>query len=284
MPVLESHPLLKNYAEVSPGMMRQVCHTAIGSGALSRGDVLFSEGEMASLPVMYFVTQGTMKYQHRSGNNFTVLHGEWSCEAAMWTYWIHCGHMRAKSECTLLVLDAQTVAKISTQFQASVAFAQRYGHGFVKHLNNCEYEDLTDLEDREMGVQWLADKSRPQEFVPQQKKLSVEIPPHSAGVLGGLGNVMKRMTIAIRGSVLEDPLPAHGKFVSAAGEPREKMLKREHNSVHSNDDGPDIICLKRKGNADDGGEVTRTSIASTENGDDGGVSVSFTSTGRDSWE
>lgn len=162
MPVLSSHPLFKNYGEVCPGFLRQVCHQAVNRIRLSKGDVLFSEGEVDAVPHMFFVVAGSLKYAHsRSECYYSICPIQWVCEACLWTPWIHCGSMRARSECALLALEAERVAHIAVQFHAHVSYAQRYGHGFVKHINSQDYAYLTDLEDDEMNINWLAEKSLP---------------------------------------------------------------------------------------------------------------------------
>merc|ERR1712190_313403 len=49
------HPFFKLHAEVSPVLMRQVCHEATSRLRLSKGDILFSTGEVPQNPKMYFV-------------------------------------------------------------------------------------------------------------------------------------------------------------------------------------------------------------------------------------
>merc|ERR1712056_149776 len=85
--------------------------------------------------------------------------GKWSCEATLWTHWAHCGSLRARTECTLVVLDAAKFQNIATQFQNQVPFAQRYGEKFVSYCNEVEQDQLTDLEDPEMGIEWLTNRA-----------------------------------------------------------------------------------------------------------------------------
>lgn len=175
MPILGNHPFLRNYAEINPGMMRQICHTATDKMSLSRGDVLFCHGEVSHDPRMYFLVSGRLTYIPQQGTRKTVAPKEWSCEAVLWTPWAHCGAMRAKQESTILALSSEKFQTIATQFHGHVQYAQRYGSAFVQHLNN-ERENghfgLTDLEDPEMGVEWIADRTRMAEDAPERQERS----------------------------------------------------------------------------------------------------------------
>merc|ERR1719162_129146 len=54
-PVLDMPPFFKQYSNQNPAAMRQICHQAVSILALARSYVLFSEGEVPTSPVMYFV-------------------------------------------------------------------------------------------------------------------------------------------------------------------------------------------------------------------------------------
>merc|ERR1712228_856385 len=67
-------------------------------------------------------------------------------------------------ESTLLRLDAQKFQQTTIQFQNERVFGCQYADEFVKELNALYTEDLTDLEDPEMDVEWLALKNFPPEL------------------------------------------------------------------------------------------------------------------------
>jgi len=165
MPVLGHHPFFRNYALYAPGMMRQVCHLGIGILSLSRGDVVFSEGEVTSFPSMFFLLDGRLNYSHRLGDVVELKPPDWFSEAILWTPWMHCGVMRAKSECRCKVLEAETFANVCTTWASSIRYAQKYGKSFVHHLNNHPRGALylTDIDDPDMDVEWSANKALPKD-------------------------------------------------------------------------------------------------------------------------
>jgi len=181
IPLLSSHPFLRKYAESGAAPMRQVCHLALTRVALSSGDVLFSEGEIPLVARTYFVIEGCMSYMDRGSMGMETLGPSgWACEAVLWTPWVHTGTMRSKTHCSLLALDAERFQAISSQFQNQVELAQRYGEGFVSHCNSVDQDELTDLEDKTMGIEALVLAS----CVPKEPVIqSLSIRPR--GVAGG---------------------------------------------------------------------------------------------------
>jgi len=171
-PVLEAHAFFHNYCDVAPGLMRQACHQSISRMQLSRGDVLFSAGEVPKVPRMYFLYAGKLKYDRTAESHRTVHKGEWACEAVLWTQWMHYGLMRTKTECTLVVLEALIFQNICQQYTSQMDYARSYGKAFVQHINGAEEVELTDLEDPEMDVDWLAWRAHPNKKTEKRRQSS----------------------------------------------------------------------------------------------------------------
>lgn len=161
MPVLKAHKFWEKYCDLAPNLLRQVCHQAIERMQLSKGDVLFSAGEVPKVPQMYFLHAGKLRYDRTAEQSHTVQKGEWACEAVLWTQWMHYGMMRTKTECTLVVLKADEFAEICKQYMSQIQYARDYAKAFVQHLNSSDEMTLTDLEDPEMDVIWLAERTHP---------------------------------------------------------------------------------------------------------------------------
>merc|ERR1712019_50073 len=115
--LLSAHPFLREYTDWSPGMMKKMTHTAVSRLLMSKGELLFSEGEVQNHPRMYFLKTGQMEYSRQIddqvGSSEIVNPFNWFCEAALWTPWEHFGSMQATSECEMLVLNAEVFVKIA---------------------------------------------------------------------------------------------------------------------------------------------------------------------------
>jgi len=159
MPLLKVHPFFDLINEANQMLMGRVCHKALSRLTLSRGDVLYNTGEVAPNPAMYFVISGKMRYICHNDSIVICQAGDWSSEAALWVNWAHCGTMGAKTDCVLLVLDAEKFRNIAECFPIELDNASKYGDGFVRHLNMCHPDDLTDLDDPSQAVHWLAKTS-----------------------------------------------------------------------------------------------------------------------------
>eukprot|EP00928_Gymnodinium_smaydae_P070774 TRINITY_DN54545_c0_g1_i1.p1 TRINITY_DN54545_c0_g1~~TRINITY_DN54545_c0_g1_i1.p1 ORF type:complete len:951 (+),score=95.79 TRINITY_DN54545_c0_g1_i1:182-3034(+) len=160
MPIMGWHPFLDICGEESSTFMRQVCHNALAKIILANQDLLFDAGEASLHQQMYFICNGGMMYNRKRRDTDIVRNGEWACEAVLWTSWTHRGSMRATVDSSLLALESTPFQKIASQFKGSLGYAQRYARSFCKYMDECDEDDLTDLEDRDMDVEWLASKSR----------------------------------------------------------------------------------------------------------------------------
>lgn len=174
MPVVCHHPFFKCYNEVNAAAMRRICHVAISTLPLSRGDVLFSTGEVPREPCMYFNLHGKMKY-HREGwpEAFKVRlfqHGDWACEAAPWTPWVHHGVMRARAECKLMMIDCKSFQEIAAQFRRNEFYPQKFAQAYLEALNKADPGTLTDLDDANLGVDEICENV----FNISQKRLGLK--------------------------------------------------------------------------------------------------------------
>merc|ERR1712003_282375 len=88
--------------------MRRICHNAISFLQISRGDILFNQGERQVTPTMYFLSAGSLQYHQESSRPMTVMKG-WIAEPAMWLQWYHAGSARAYTETVFMVLNAETL-------------------------------------------------------------------------------------------------------------------------------------------------------------------------------
>merc|ERR1712050_58029 len=66
-------------------------------------------------------------------------------EATLWTTWMHCGTLRAVTECTYLALDSERFRRILSPFPSP--HAQAYAWAFVSTLNGWSRPQMTDLRD-----------------------------------------------------------------------------------------------------------------------------------------
>lgn len=144
-PVLSVHPFFFRYIEDCPAVMRKVCHAAVQTMQVSHNDVLFSPGEIPIHPKVYFIKTGLLQYVHLSGEEMRVVPKMWVCEAALWTNWIHRGQLTAITDCRLFALDCKKFQDISSSFEHHAFDPKKYAIEFVKDLNTCSQNEITDL-------------------------------------------------------------------------------------------------------------------------------------------
>merc|ERR1712050_61659 len=110
------HPFLRCYSEVNPVGFRNLCHTATETISILQGDVVFRDMETTPDPKAFLIVSGMLSYS-KGGlqdseaselNKKEVSHKNWISEANLWTSdWMHCGTLRATTDCTLLAVDAK---------------------------------------------------------------------------------------------------------------------------------------------------------------------------------
>jgi hypothetical protein len=144
-PTLSAHPFFNHIQEQCSHAIHQLCHTAISEMSFSQDDVLFSRGDISSCPKMLFVTGGELAYfSQEMSRPHRVMPGDWACEAALWTEWIHHGQLLAKSSCGLVGLGAQEFQEVMFQSHTTGLELKTYAVGFLK-LINANYRTRSDL-------------------------------------------------------------------------------------------------------------------------------------------
>jgi hypothetical protein len=178
-PILTWYGFFRCYKEANGPGMRRVCHTAISRLSLSRGDILFSTGELPPFPAMYFILSGRLNYQRPGSASVNMYSGEWACEGVLWTEWVHCGCLRARSECSLILLDAHQFQATALQYQTNECYPTKYAMAFVKELNNIKRSNLTDLPDVGFNVADICERI----FTPLRGRTTRFSSPHVAAPL-----------------------------------------------------------------------------------------------------
>jgi hypothetical protein len=186
-PMLDRHPFFYRYARTDANALRQVT-VLLQQVALSKGDDLFHAG--AKCANMFFCSKGILGYtpsnmhvttreadngddedpdledEHAvealnkkkvagQDKNGQVLLGEgnWCCEAALFTSWIHMGSMRAKTMVDLLAIEGDKFADITMSFRTVGPQMQEYAKTFIENLN----ADPTYLTDLALPLEQLQD-------------------------------------------------------------------------------------------------------------------------------
>jgi len=148
-PVLMTHPFFHLYNMVNPVAVRNICHSAVDSMLISRGDFVFAESEPPVRPRMYFIVSGKLEYTPGAQDTERLLvqdllPRQWVAEAVLWTRWVHMGSLQAPTECRLASLDAERFAAIMSTFPSQ--HGHRYAKKFVETLNEASLSGkLTDL-------------------------------------------------------------------------------------------------------------------------------------------
>lgn len=156
LPALVNHPFFAYYDGKCRAAMRQICHTSLTKLVLHRGDLVFSSGEMPEEPVMFFVVEGQLLYMHNDSAPVHVQAPAWACEAVLWTLWMYHGTMRAKADCSLILLGALSFQKIACQFLGrDGANPIPYAREWLQKMNDSPKSTITDLEDPEMQLHEL---------------------------------------------------------------------------------------------------------------------------------
>merc|ERR1712194_717334 len=111
--------------------------------------------------------------------------------------------MSASTESTLLSLSMDRFQRITAQFKHELAFPQTYGAEFVKHLNRALDAELTDLDDQEMDIEWLAIQA---------------CPPKALRQCGLIGRILRRNSMQKDGCLhRESMVRKDGSDISSSG-------------------------------------------------------------------
>uniref|UniRef100_A0A7S1L1E2 Cyclic nucleotide-binding domain-containing protein n=1 Tax=Alexandrium catenella TaxID=2925 RepID=A0A7S1L1E2_ALECA len=139
--ILRNHPLFADWIYEDPQVIRRVCHIAVSTSLLAKGDVIFSKGETPRDPKMYFVIKGLLEYYCR-GDSATVGERQWVAEGSLWTAWTHRGTLTATTDVKMAVLDSNAFRELVHRFKGKKSFDPRlYASEFVDHINKVSKED-----------------------------------------------------------------------------------------------------------------------------------------------
>merc|ERR1712136_50386 len=106
-PVLERAPFLRKFSTLSVLGTTAVCFHAVTETSLISTEELFTAG--ADADKMYFITMGTMEYQHMSlmrEEDHELKEKQWVGEPVLWMKWTHFGTLLARTACEILELGA----------------------------------------------------------------------------------------------------------------------------------------------------------------------------------
>lgn len=174
--VLLQHPLLAAYDQACASAVRQLCHEAVSKLFLSKGDVLFDEGEVPVTPRLYFALSGRLVYIRNGLAVETLESPSTNCaaEASLWTPWVHCGVLKSQSDCVLCVVDAKKFQMVAAHWETPFVQLRVYAEAFVSHLNLLHKDDLTDLSLEDFDIASLL----PEVFrvAEMEKSIAVHLP------------------------------------------------------------------------------------------------------------
>jgi len=154
-PLLIVHPFFRTYIDIYPTAIKKVCHEAIRLLTFSPGDIVFTEFEAPTVPRMFWVADGELKYIQDVSQQKRVCYGNWLSEALLWTRWTHRGTLESKTESELMSLDASQFANIVANFPGMQV--RNYAIQFCKNLETTREEEVTDVGFENREAEWLVD-------------------------------------------------------------------------------------------------------------------------------
>lgn len=134
-PTLSVHPLFRRHQNECPEAARKLCHRGVSPITFSRGDVLFSAGELPATKVMLFLRSGRLAYQHIFRGREDVVAGEWVSESVLWTDWQFYGSLQSMQESSLLAVDGAALANAEATCPTYGFTLRTYAVEYVQELN-----------------------------------------------------------------------------------------------------------------------------------------------------
>jgi hypothetical protein len=147
-PILAVHPLFAKYIYEAPHVIQNVCHSAMKSTVISKGDVIFNVGEIPKKPQMIIVSTGTLSYAytyHSRNTQSLITSCGWICEAPLWVNWVHCGTLTACEYTKISTLDAVDFGFIVSSFAHQAVDPYEYAREFYDALADIEPAEVNDL-------------------------------------------------------------------------------------------------------------------------------------------
>ncbi|CAK9031791.1 unnamed protein product [Durusdinium trenchii] len=140
------HPLFDALRDVNITFMQKLCSCALKESVLEKGEMMFSPGQVCNS--MFFVSHGTLDYWIWQEARPEKLERKTSfCEAVLWTPWIHQGRMYARTESTIIALDAMQFHSVAESFSAHMELLRTYAEEFVHAMNELAGNFTDDEED-----------------------------------------------------------------------------------------------------------------------------------------
>jgi len=128
------HPLFEALSDINITLMQKLCSCALKDAVLEKGEMMFSPGQVCNS--MSFVCQGILDYWMWQESRPEKLERKtFFCEAVLWTPWIHQGRMYARTESTIIALDANQFHQVAESFSAHMDLLRSYAADFVHAMN-----------------------------------------------------------------------------------------------------------------------------------------------------
>lgn len=240
-PTLTKHSLFFAYSRLNEPAVMKLCHTALKTMSLSGEDYLFAKGGTAKS--MFFVLSGDLTYSMEIGAPTPVSAPAFFTEMVLWAPWSHNGTMRARTDCKILLMDAEKFHDVvfhAKNCQLEVCkYAEQAIHILNKYFNKDTRTDLNcgKYNERRMVKKVFPEGCldvRPMWFMPPRS-----INRHnSTGAGGMLGNL--RRTLSAQVEDLEDSdADSSDSDIERFGVPRRIMEDNEKDVEHSDPPHPD---------------------------------------------
>eukprot|EP00930_Biecheleria_cincta_P042250 TRINITY_DN29065_c0_g1_i1.p1 TRINITY_DN29065_c0_g1~~TRINITY_DN29065_c0_g1_i1.p1 ORF type:complete len:754 (+),score=97.95 TRINITY_DN29065_c0_g1_i1:48-2264(+) len=140
------HPFFLEYDTLNQHGMRNLCHMAVKTEFLAAGDVLFSIGEVATDPCMYFVGSGCSLAYDFDDRERILLEGTCVNEAALWlSGWEQVGTLRTKEATQSVQIVVQPCLAVMMQFRQAECHPGNYALAFLREVLNTIACELTDI-------------------------------------------------------------------------------------------------------------------------------------------
>merc|ERR1711972_564690 len=71
-----------------------------------------------------------------------VRYGQWVSEAALWTIWENVGELSTRTDCVMLCIDGEQLAKTLKPYEKAFVDTAIYARDWVAHMNHSVCTDL----------------------------------------------------------------------------------------------------------------------------------------------
>jgi len=196
---LKVHPLFGNQ-----NMHTRIFSKAVCEVCLARGDAVFLCGEQAR--ALNFVTNnGMVQYnigrfeeggEGKQSEGESVGDGEWICEAALWTIWLHLGDAHAVTESQIVSISGEVFGSCVQMHSWLWMSLKQYAENFVDELNALGPDRLTDLMHKVMN---------PEDFLhmsgfeikqqPMESETMIQTPSRGSSIKKAVAKFLRRTGI-----------------------------------------------------------------------------------------